>query len=428
MKTLIVGARLLDPGNGVDKIADVLIADGKVTAIGQSLPHGDATVLDAREMVLTPGFVDIHVHLREPGREHKETVLTGCRAAAAGGYTTVCAMPNTLPPIDNADTVAYVVTKATLAPIRCYPIGAITVGQRGETLTRADELLSAGAVALSDDGEPVSNSRLLYQALVHSKSHGRPIIVHCEDKSLAGKGAMHEGDRSISLGLPGIPSAAEDSMVARDIALARATGGKLHIAHVSTAGSMLLIQQAKDSGLAVTCEVTPHHLVLTHDHITPEDANTKMNPPLRTLDDVEALRKALKEGYIDCIATDHAPHHCSEKALPYTQAPFGIVGLETAFPLLYTELVETELLTLSQLIDLMTSRPASIIGLAQGELKVGSLADLTLIDLNLVKEVDPSKFYSLGKNTPFAGRFLRGWPVMTMVNGKIVMRDGVVHE
>lgn len=428
MRTLIVGARLLDPHNGVDVTADVFIAEGRIAAIGQSLPRNDANVVDAKNKVLTPGFVDIHVHLREPGREHKETILTGCRAAAAGGYATVCAMPNTLPPIDNIDTIAYVVAKSSLAPVRCYPIGAITVGQKGEALTNAEELLSAGAVALSDDGEPVSSSRLLYEALAKSCGHGRTVITHCEDKTLAAKGAMHEGYRSIALGLLGIPRAAEDAMVARDIALARATGGKLHIAHVSTVGSMLLIQQAKESGLPVTCEVTPHHLVLTHDNVSLMDANTKMNPPLRTREDVEALRKALREGLIDCIATDHAPHHSSEKGLPYSQAPFGIVGLETAFPLLYTELVESQVLTLSQLVDLMSARPARILGLPHGELRIGGLADLTLLDLSLVKEVDPSKFYSLGKNTPFAGLSLNGWPVMTLVNGKIVMRDGVVND
>lgn len=428
LKTIITGARLLDPLNGVDMYADVLIEGRRITAIGHNLPSDGAEVIVAEGKVLVPGLVDIHVHLREPGREHKETIMTGGKAAAAGGFTAVCAMPNTLPPIDSVDTAQLVLEKAKASPVHCYPIGAITLGQKGQTLTDATALLAAGCIALSDDGEPVDNSKLLYEVLLQSKKHGQPVITHCEDKALAGKGAMHEGYRSTVLGIPGIPSAAEDAMVARDIALAGATGGKLHIAHVSTAGSMLLIRQAKDSGVNVTCEVTPHHLVLTHDVVRADDANTKMNPPLRTREDVEALRQALKDGYIDCIATDHAPHHASEKAAHYEQAPFGIVGLETALPLLITELVLEGVVDLPTLVSLMTARPAHIVNIPHGQIVRHGLADLTLIDLSLTKEVNPESFYSLGRNTPFAGRALTGWPVLTMVNGKIVMKDGVVFE
>jgi len=371
--------------------------------------------------------VDIHVHFREPGREHKETIASGCRAAAAGGFTSVCCMPNTLPPIDSVEAIEYVLNKAKQAVVECYPIAAITKGQQGQTLTEAAELKAAGAVAFSDDGEPVTNSLLLYQALLASKDHGLPIIVHCEDKQLAGKGAMHEGYRSALLGIPGIPAAAEDAMVARDLTLAEATGGRLHVAHVSTKGAITMIRQAKERGVQVTCEVTPHHLCLTHDAVSINDTNTKMNPPLRTHEDVQALRQALTDGVIDCIASDHAPHHRDEKAAAYKEAPFGIVGLETALPLMYTELVSSGLISIATLVKLMSTNPANILNLNVGELKVGGLANLTLIDTHEERKVASHKFYSLGTNTPFEGRLLQGWPVLTIAAGKIVMKDGVVH-
>ena len=427
MKTLIKGARVIDPLHGIDTVQDVMVEGGRIAQVGADLAAENAAVVMAHGMVLVPGLIDIHVHLREPGREHKETIHSGCRAAAAGGFTTVCCMPNTLPPIDSASTIDYVLAKAATVPVNCHPIAAITLGQQGATLTDARELKAAGAVAFSDDGEPVSNSRLLYEALLASKEHGRPIIVHCEDKHLAGKGAMHEGYRSTVLNIPGIPAAAEDAMVARDLTLAELSGGRLHVAHVSTKGSITLIRQAKDRGVNVTCEVTPHHLCLTHDHVNIDDANTKMNPPLRTQDDVAELRKALQDGTIDCIATDHAPHHSDEKAQGYNEAPFGIVGLETALPLMITELVLTGVISLPRLVQLMSTTPGWILGLESGEIIPQGLADLTLIDMDTPRQVDSSRFYSLGHNTPFEGKHLRGWPTMTMVSGKIVMKDGVVY-
>lgn len=428
VKTLIRGAQVIDPRQGLNDVCDVLIDGSTIGAVGANLQSDGAVVIDAHGKVLVPGLIDIHVHLREPGREHKETIRTGCQAAAAGGFTTVCCMPNTLPPIDTKETVQYVLAKADGAAARCHPIAAITVGQRGESLTNAKELKLAGAVAFSDDGEPVNNSRLLYEALLGSREHGLPIIVHCEDKHLAGKGAMHEGVRSRLLGLPGIPSAAEDAMVARDLCIAECTGGRLHVAHVSTAGAITLIRQAKERGVRVTCEVTPHHLCLTDEAVNHEDTNTKMNPPLRTARDVQALHQALQDGVIDCIATDHAPHHHDEKAQDYTSAPFGIVGLETALPLLITKLVQRNIITLDRLIELMAPNPAAILGLAGGTIAAYSPADLTLIDMKCEHTVDANAFYSLGRNTPWNGTSLQGWPVMTMVNGKIVMKDGVVSE
>ena len=427
MKTLIKGARVIDPLHGIDTVEDVLINGNRIIQVGVNLIADDAEVIMAHGKLLVPGLIDIHVHLREPGREHKETIHSGCHAAAAGGFTTVCCMPNTLPPIDSASTVEYVLTKASTAAVNCHPIAAITVGQKGETLTNTKELQAAGAVAFSDDGEPVTNSRLLYEALLASKEHRLPIIVHCEDKHLAGKGAMHEGYRSTVLNIPGIPAAAEDAMVARDLTLAELSGGRLHVAHVSTQGAITLIRQAKERGVQVTCEVTPHHLCLTHDDVDMDDANTKMNPPLRTREDVDALLKALQDGTIDCIATDHAPHHRDEKAQGYREAPFGIVGLETALPLMVTELVLKNVVSLARLIQLMSTNPARIMGLECGEIMPQGLADLTLIDLDITRQVDSSRFYSLGHNTPFNGKALKGWPVLTMVNGKIVMKDGVVH-
>jgi len=428
MSTLIRGARLLDPANQVDFIADIIVKGSYVAAIGENLSDEGVDIIEASGRVLMPGLIDIHVHLREPGREHKETIFTGCRAAAAGGYTAICAMPNTFPVQDSVDAITYFLAKARVAAVRCYPIAAVTLGQHGQLLTDIAALKAAGAVAFSDDGEPVSNAALFAEALAQSRVHKTTIISHCEDKSLAAGGVMHHGYRSQLLSLPGITALAEERMVERDLALAARTSGKLHIAHVSTRGSIELIRKAKALGVKVTCEVTPHHLLLTHDDVYPSDTNTKMNPPLRTAEDRAALRIALKDKVIDCLATDHAPHHADEKALPYTEAPFGIVGLETALPLMMSELVLSGLLTLPELVFLMSTNPANILELPRGELVVGGLADFTLLDETTIKDVNPARFYSLGKNTPFAGRKLCGWPILTMVNGKIVMRDGVVYE
>ncbi|HSL94144.1 MAG TPA: dihydroorotase [Bacillota bacterium] len=428
MKLLIKGARLLDPANGVDTIADLIVNGATVEAVGNDLAvEDDAEVIDASGKLLIPGLVDIHVHLREPGREHKETILTGGRAAAAGGFTTVCAMPNTAPPMDSPEVLALFREKADAAPVRCFPIAAITVGQLGVELTPAEELVACGAVAFSDDGEPVKNSAILLKALQIAQKHGRPLVLHCEDKDLAGKGAMHEGPRSHLLGLSGIPGASEDAMVGRDLAIAASTGAHVHIAHVSTAVSLGLIRQAKQAGVNVTCEVTPHHLTLTDEAVELDATNTKMNPPLRTHKDMEALRAGLLDRTVDCIATDHAPHHADEKNEAYAKAPFGIVGLETAWPVLMTELVATGLLPLPRLVELMTSSPAKVFGVPCGGLVAGAVADLTLVDPGLTRAVDVEKFYSKSTCTPYIGRELHGWPVLTVVNGKIVMKEGVVY-
>jgi dihydroorotase len=428
MKLLIKGARLLDPANGVDRIADLLVNGETVEAVATNLIADENTeVIEAFGKLLIPGLVDIHVHLREPGREHKETILTGGRAAAAGGFTAVCAMPNTAPPMDSSEVLALFAEKAQASPVRSFPIAAITKGQLGMELTDAEELVASGAVAFSDDGEPVKNAAILLRALQLSEKHGRPLILHCEDKDLAGKGAMHEGTRSRELGIAGIPGASEDAMVGRDLAIAASTSAHVHIAHVSTAISLGLIRQAKTAGVKVTCEVTPHHLTLTHDAVNPTATETKMNPPLRTQEDMDALRAGLLDGTVDCIATDHAPHHADEKNDGYSKAPFGIVGLETALPVLMTDLVETGLIPLPRLIQLMTASPAAILGIPCGGLFPGALADLTLVDTSLKKVVDVERFYSKSTCTPYAARELSGWPVLTVVSGKAVMKEGVVH-
>lgn len=428
MRLLIRGARLLDPAHGVDTTADLLVDGMTVAAVGVNLAADQETeIVDGSGKLLIPGLVDIHVHLREPGREHKETILTGSRAAAAGGFTAVCAMPNTAPPMDSPELLAIFTQKASTAPVRCFPIATITRGQLGVELTDAEQLVASGAVAFSDDGEPVKNSAHLLAALQLSEKHGRPLILHCEDKDLTGQGAMHEGDRSRLLGIPGIPGASEDAMVGRDLAIAASTRARVHIAHVSTAVSLGLIRQAKAAGVNVTCEVTPHHLTLTHDIVELHATNTKMNPPLRTREDVEALREGLIDGTVDCIATDHAPHHADEKRTAFTNAPFGIVGLETALPVLVTELVEPGLLPLARLVELMSSSPAAILDIPCGGLVAGAVADLTLVDLRLSRAVTAEKFYSKSSNTPYLGRELRGWPVLTVVEGRIVMKEGVVY-
>ncbi|MDP3057902.1 MAG: dihydroorotase, partial [bacterium] len=349
MSILIQGVRAIDPSCGINTITDVYIEGTNVTIVAPNIKVSASVVIDGTGKLLIPGLIDIHAHLREPGREHKETIQTGGRAAAVGGFTSVCCMPNTLPALDSLETMAYVQHKALRSPVRIFPIAAITKGLKGQELTNAFALRTGGAVAFSDDGEPVMNTRLLYEALIQSKVHGAPIIVHCEDKFLSENGVMHEGEVSCSLGLPGIPAIAEESMIARDIALAQASKGHLHIAHVSTALGVSLIRQAKLAGIKLTAEVTPHHLTMTVDMVSSHSSLTKVNPPLRTKHDVQALREAIITGTIDCIATDHAPHSQEEKSMSYLQAPFGISGLETAFPMLMTELVLRGILSLEKL-------------------------------------------------------------------------------
>jgi len=379
---LLKGGRVIDPSRNTDGVADVLVVDGRVAAVGKNigLPDG-AQVHDANGMVVAPGLIDVHVHLREPGFEDLETIATGAAAAAAGGFSAVCAMPNTDPVIDNQSSVGFVVAQARkAAKARVYPIGCITIGQKGERLAEFGEMVGAGAVAVSDDGKPVQSSHMMRTALEYARIFGIPVADHCEDVSLAHGGAMHEGIVSTRLGLKGIPSAAEEIQVARDCILAELTGGHIHLCHMSTRGSVELIRRAKDKGLRVTAEAAPHHFTLTHDRVEGYDTNAKMNPPLRTDDDREAIRQAVKDGTIDCIATDHAPHHYDAKEREFDDAPNGILGLETALGLAIRELVKPGLLTLPELIDRMSTRPAQVFGLVGGTLAVGAPADLVVFD------------------------------------------------
>jgi dihydroorotase len=413
---------VIDPSRGLDEPADVLIEDGKIAAVGRGLgaPEG-AEVRDVAGRVVAPGLVDLHVHLREPGQEDVETIATGARAAAAGGFTAVCAMPNTDPVTDNQAAVGFIVRQAVRAGLaRVYPIGAVSVGQRGEQLSEFGELVGAGAVAVSDDGRPVASSHLMRTALEYARTFGIPVADHCEDPALAAGGVMHEGLVATRLGLKGIPAAAEEIMVSRDILLAELTGGHVHLCHVSTRGSVELIRRAKEKGLRVTAEVTPHHLTLTERACEGYDTHAKMNPPLREEADVAALRAALREGVLDCIASDHAPHAYDAKEAAFDDAPFGIVGLETAFGVAHTELVLGGVLSLPELIARMSTAPAAVFGLPGGTLRPGASADVVVLDLAQRWTVDPAAFFSKSRNTPFAGRTLTGRPVVTLVGGKVV--------
>jgi dihydroorotase len=407
-----------------DETADVLLRDGKVEAIGRSLGTPDgAEVLDCSGLFVSPGFIDVHCHLREPGREDVETVATGARAAAAGGFTAVCAMPNTEPVTDNQAAVGFIIRQGLrAAAARVYPIGAISVGQRGEARAEFGEMVGAGAVAVSDDGKPVVSAHLMRTALEYAQAFDIPVIDHCEEPTLARGGSMNEGMMSARLGLRGIPAEAEEIMVIRDILLARRTRGHVHLAHMSTAGSVELIRWGKERGINVTAEVTPHHLTLTEAAVGGFDTSAKMNPPLRTEADVEALREALRDGTIDLVATDHAPHHYDAKEREFADAPFGIVGLETALALVVTELVEKGIIDFPTLVDRMSTRPARLFHLSGGSLAEGSIADVTVFDPAREWVVDPSKFLSKGRNTPYAGDRLRGRAVYTIVGGRVVFR------
>ena len=419
---LLRGGRVIDPSRNLDEPADVLIQDGKIAGVGRGLGTPDGVeVRDVRDHVVAPGLVDVHVHLREPGNEDVETIATGARAAAAGGFTAVCAMPNTDPVTDNQAAVGFIVRQSVRAGLaRVYPIGAISVGQRGERLSEFGEMVGAGAVAVSDDGKPVVSSHLMRTALEYARTFGIPVADHCEEPTLADGGVMHEGLVSARLGLKGMPAAAEEIMVARDTLLAGLTGAHLHLCHMSTRGSVELIRRAKEQGIRVTAEVTPHHLTLTDRACERYDTHAKMNPPLREPPDVAALRTALKEGVVDCIASDHAPHAYDAKEAAFDDAPFGIVGLETAFGVAYTELVLGGVLTLSELIHRMSTAPAAVFGLPGGTLEPGAPADVVIFDLTDSWTVDPTAFCSKSRNTPFAGRALTGRATLTLVAGKIV--------
>jgi dihydroorotase len=422
MTLLIRGGRVIDPAGSVDAVHDVLIEQGKIARVGATLAVApDATVIDAAGKWVCPGFIDMHVHLREPGHEYKETVATGTRAAAAGGFTAVCCMANTQPVNDTRAVTDYIRAKAeSEGVVRVYPIGAVTRGLEGKELAELAELAEAGCVAFSDDGRCVMNAELYRRAMEYTLPFGAPVISHAEDHTLSSGGCMNEGVVSTELGLPGIPAAAEDVMVARDIVLAELTGAHVHIAHLSTAGSVRLVRDAKARGVRVTAEVTPHHLLLTEEAVRSWDANTKMAPPLRTRRDTEALLEALADGTIDCVATDHAPHAVSEKEGEFDHAANGIVGLETAVALLLDRLVRPGLLPVATLISRLSRDPARLLRLPGGSLGVGAPADLTLIDPDGAVTIDPARFLSKSRNTPFAGWTATGRPWKTIVGGKVV--------
>jgi dihydroorotase len=436
---LISGGRIIDPGQGIDKVADLLITKGKITRLGDkgtAPSQADLTTIDATGLVICPGFIDLHCHLREPGFEDKETIATGTKAAAKGGFTTVCCMPNTNPPLDTQASIDYVKKTAEIeGPVQVLPIGCITKGRQGKELTEMSELAKLGVIGFSDDGDPVASSRIMSLAMDYSHALGLPIIDHCEDKELSDGGFMNDGWTSARLGLKGIPKAAEEIIVARDLALAKLTGTKLHVAHVSTEGSVELIRRAKEKSIAVTAEVTPHHLTLTEERIMGSqleknshlsyDTNAKVNPPLRTKEDIAALIKGLKDGTVDAIATDHAPHTSVDKMCEFGLAAFGISGLETALACLMG-LVHSKQLDLKTLISKLTFEPARIIGTRYGELgtlKPGCQADVTIFNPDKEWVVDSRDFASKGKNTPFDGCTLKGRVMATIVTGKVVYRD-----
>ncbi len=424
---LIAGGRVIDPSRQTDGVADLLIVDGKIEAVGRNIPTPEgARRIDAAGKVVCPGLIDVHVHLREPGQEHMETIATGARAAVGGGFTAVCAMPNTDPVIDNQAAVGFVVRQAIRAGMaRVYPIGCISLGQKGQQLAEFGEMVGAGAVAVSDDGHPVVSSQLMRTALEYAQVFGIPVADHCEDPTLSEGGAMHEGVVSTRLGLKGIPSAAEEIMVARDIILSELTGGHIHLCHMSTRGSVDLIRWAKDKGLRVTAEATPHHFALTHDRCEGYDTNAKMNPPLREAEDREAIREALRDGTIDVIATDHAPHHYDTKQREFDDAPNGIVGLETAFGIGMRELVGAGYVSLPDLIARMSSIPARIFKLPGGTLAVGAPADVAVFDPEVSWVVRAEELRSKSANSPFLGETLVGRADLTVVGGRLVFERGV---
>jgi dihydroorotase len=424
---LIKNGTIIDPSQSLEKRIDLLIRDGRVEDIDESLEAEGAEIFDAADLIVAPGFIDLHVHLREPGYEYKETIASGARAAVAGGFTSVCCMPNTNPVNDNSSVTSFIIEQGRAAKLaNVFPIGAITQGSKGEHLAEIGEMKAAGVVAISDDGRPVRDSGVMRRAMEYSRDFDLAVVDHCEDGCGVTGWAMHEGEYSALMGLNGLPGAAEDLHVARDITLAELTGARVHIAHISTARSVEMVRQAKRSGLPVTCEVTPHHFTLTDRDVYESgyDTNFKMAPPLRPQSDLEAVIEGLRDETIDAIATDHAPHHANEKMLEFDHAPNGIIGLETAVRLTLDRLVDRGVISLMRMVELLSVNPARIFNLNRGTLKVGAVADVTIFDPNGEIKIDASKFQSKSRNTPFGGWELKGAPAATIVGGRVVWRDG----
>ncbi len=426
MRLLIANGYLIDPTQGINTGKDLLIEDGRVASLigrGEARPEG-AELFDATGLVVAPGFIDLHTHLREPGQEYKETIESGAAAAVAGGWTSVCAMPNTDPVNDNPAVTSFIIERAQAARLaNVFPVGAITKNSQGTELAEMGEMKRAGIVAVTDDGRPVPSSGMMRRAMEYARGFDLAVMDHCEDRSLAAAGVMHEGRWSLRLGLRGVPALAEESDAARDCALAELTGARLHLAHVSTRGAIEAVRRAKERGLDVTCEVTPHHFTLTDEAVEGYDTNYKMNPPLRSSEHLEAVLEALRDGTIDAIATDHAPHHADEKALEFDHAPNGITGLETGVALALDRLVQTGVVGLERLVELCSVNPARIFKLeGRGTLRPGAWGDVTILDPDLRWTFDASRSKSKSRNTPFDGWTMQGAPVATIVSGRVVYR------
>ncbi len=423
MPLVIRNGRVIDPSSGDDRIADVLIVDGRIAGVAPNLSAPKAEVLDAGGMIVAPGFIDMHVHLREPGFEHAETIESGSRAAAAGGFTSVCAMPNTKPVNDSATVTSYIVERArSQAVVNVFPIGAITKGSAGEELSAIGAMKAAGAVAISDDGLPVMNARVMRRAMEFARSYDLPIIEHCEDLNLSAGGDMHEGAPSVRWGLRGIPAASEDVMVARDLLLAELTGARYHVAHISTRHAVAMVGYARGKGLPVTCEATPHHFTLSDREMAPYDSNYKMKPPLRTHCDCAAVVEGIAAGTVSAIATDHAPHPGSEKMQEFERCPFGIIGLETALALALEQLVTSGKIPLRRMVELFTTGPEAIMRLGRGTLAPGAPGDVTIFSTEVPWTYDVNQSHSRSRNSPFHGRTFRGGPMATVVNGSVVWK------
>jgi dihydroorotase len=424
MNILIKGGRIIDPSQGLDDKLDILVADGKIAQIGKKLTAGKGIeVIDAKGLIVAPGLIDMHVHLRDPGLEYKEDIVTGTRAAAAGGFTSIACMPNTKPVNDNKAVTSYIISRAKAEGlVNVFPVGAITQGMKGENLSEMGDLKEAGCVAVSDDGRPVINPELMRRALEYAKGMGIILISHSEDLGLSGDGQMNDGFTATELGLKGIPWVAEDAAIARDVFLAEFSGSPIHVAHVSTKGAVRIIREAKARGVKVTCETAPHYFTLTEDAVRGYDSNAKMNPPLRTAEDVEAIRAGLADGTIDAIATDHAPHHQDEKDVEFVLASNGIIGLETALPLSLS-LVDGKVLDLNALVTTLSLNPARILGIDRGTLAPGAIADITVINPDREWTVEAAELASKSKNSPFLGIKMKGLAAYTIVSGKVVFKN-----